>query len=66
MKTIYKPALSSDTSKETMPEGQGGMSTSHLELPSLAKARESKDAAPSPGKDLHKRPIALQLVNHLP
>ncbi|XP_035482345.1 rho GTPase-activating protein 31 isoform X1 [Scophthalmus maximus] len=50
-----------DTSKETMPEGQGGMSTSHLELPSLAKARESKDAAPSPGKDLHKRPIALQL-----
>lgn len=42
------------------------MNTSELEPPSLANAREGKDAAPSPGKQLHKQPIASQLVNDLP
>ncbi|XP_040006994.1 rho GTPase-activating protein 31 [Xiphias gladius] len=50
-----------DTSKEAAPEGQGGMNTSELELPSLANASEGKDAAPSPGKELHNQPIAIQL-----
>lgn len=45
-----------------MPEGQGGMNISALELPSLANAIEGKDAAPSPGKEVHKQPIAM--VNH--
>lgn len=60
-----KYTFSSDTSKEAAPEGQGGMNTSELELPSLANASEGKDAAPSPGKELHNQPIAIQLVNHL-
>ncbi|XP_040907624.1 rho GTPase-activating protein 31 [Toxotes jaculatrix] len=50
-----------DTSKEVVPEGQGGMSASELEQPCLANAREGKDAAPSPGKELHKHPLAIQL-----
>ncbi|GAA6232249.1 rho GTPase-activating protein 31 [Lates japonicus] len=53
--------LPEDTSKEAVQEGQGGMSTSELEPPSLANAREGKDAAPSPGKELHKQPLAIQL-----
>lgn len=48
----------SDKSKEVVQEGQGGMNISELE------PREGKDAAPSPGKELHNRPRALQLVNH--
>ncbi|XP_071316954.1 rho GTPase-activating protein 31 [Trachinotus anak] len=50
-----------DTTKEAVPEGQGGVNTSELELPSLANAREGKDAAPSPGKELHKQPTPIQL-----
>ncbi|KAG7217334.1 hypothetical protein INR49_027878, partial [Caranx melampygus] len=50
-----------DTSKELLPESRAGVNTSELEPPSLANAREGKDAAPSPGKELHKQPIALQL-----
>lgn len=43
-------------------EGQGGMNISELELPSLANAIDDKDAAPSPGKEEPKQPIAM--VNH--
>ncbi|XP_044077526.1 rho GTPase-activating protein 31 [Siniperca chuatsi] len=50
-----------DTSKEVVQEGQGEMNISELESPSLANAREGKDAAPSPGKELHNQPIAMQL-----
>ncbi|XP_051256993.1 rho GTPase-activating protein 31 [Dicentrarchus labrax] len=50
-----------DTSKEVVQEGQGGMNISELEPPSLANAREGKDAAPSPGKELPNQPTAMQL-----
>lgn len=47
-----------------VPEGQGEMNISELELSSLTNAAEGKDAAPSPGKEVNKQPIAIQLVNH--
>ncbi|XP_035522222.1 rho GTPase-activating protein 31 [Morone saxatilis] len=50
-----------DTSKEVVQEGQGGVNISELEPPVLANAREGKDAAPSPGKELHNQSTALQL-----
>ncbi|XP_026183805.1 rho GTPase-activating protein 31 [Mastacembelus armatus] len=50
---------SEDTSKEVMPQGQGGVNISEVELPFLTSA--SKDAAPSPGKELHNMPMAMQL-----
>lgn len=46
-----------------VPEGQGGINISELEPLSLANAIGDKDAAPSPGKEVHKQPIAIQLVN---
>ncbi len=55
----------SDTSKDAVQEGERGMNISELEPPSRANAREGKDAAPSPGKELHNQPIAMQLVNHV-
>ncbi|XP_056253699.1 rho GTPase-activating protein 31 [Seriola aureovittata] len=55
-----------DTSKEAVPEGQGGMNTSELEQPSLATAREGEDAVPPPGKEMHKQPIAIQLRKECP
>ncbi|XP_070774006.1 rho GTPase-activating protein 31 [Enoplosus armatus] len=50
-----------DTSKEVVQEGEGGMNISELEPPSLANAREGKDTAPSPGKELYNQPITMQL-----
>nr|XP_020454449.1 rho GTPase-activating protein 31 isoform X2 [Monopterus albus] len=52
---------SEDTSKEMVPEGQGRMMSSELEPLLLVNAREFKDAAPSPGKELHNPPIPKQL-----
>eukprot|EP00064_Thunnus_orientalis_P008312 superscaffoldBa00000979_g8335 len=49
-----------DTSKEVVQEGQEGINNSELEQPSIANAREGKDAAPSPGKELHNQPTAKQ------
>lgn len=57
--------LYSDASKETVQEGEGGMNTSELEPASPANAREGKDAAPSPGKEVHNQQITMQLVNHV-
>lgn len=62
---MKKTFFYSDTSKEVVQEGEGGMNISELEPPSLANAREGKDAAPSPGKELHNQPTVMQLVNHL-
>ncbi|XP_022046252.2 rho GTPase-activating protein 31 [Acanthochromis polyacanthus] len=50
-----------DTKKEVMQQGQAGRNISKLELPSPANARESKDAAPSSGKEPHKQPTDTQL-----
>ncbi|XP_078121997.1 rho GTPase-activating protein 31 [Sander vitreus] len=52
---------SKDASKEMVQEGQGGMNTSELEPASPANAREGKDAAPSPGKEVHNQQITMQL-----
>ncbi|XP_067464069.1 rho GTPase-activating protein 31 [Thunnus thynnus] len=49
-----------DTSKEVVQGGQEGINNSELEQPSIANAREGKDAAPSPGKELHNQPTAKQ------
>lgn len=57
--------FNSDTSREVLQEGRGGMNISELEPPSLTNAREGQDAAPSPGKELHSQAIAMQLVNHV-
>lgn len=48
-----------DKSKEAVQEGE--KDNSEVEPPSLATAREGKDAAPSPGKELHKQATAMQL-----
>ncbi|XP_059206937.1 rho GTPase-activating protein 31 [Centropristis striata] len=50
-----------DARKEMVQEGQGVLNTSELEPASLANAREGKDAAPSPGKDVHDKQITMQL-----
>ncbi|XP_071384970.1 rho GTPase-activating protein 31 isoform X1 [Centroberyx affinis] len=50
-----------DSNGEAVQEGQGGTDISELEQPSFANAREDKDTAPSPGKQLHHQPIAMQL-----
>ncbi|XP_076607501.1 rho GTPase-activating protein 31 [Chaetodon auriga] len=50
-----------DASKEVVQESRGGTNISELEAPSLANAREGKDAAPSPGKILHNQSTAKQL-----
>ncbi|KAL7389880.1 hypothetical protein ABVT39_011459 [Epinephelus coioides] len=50
-----------DASKEVVQEGQGGMNTSELEPAFLASAREGKDAAPSPGKEVHNQQITMRL-----
>lgn len=49
-----------DTSKEVVQEGQEGINKSELEQPTIAIAREGKDAAPSPGKELHNQRTAMQ------
>lgn len=54
--------FNSDASKEVVQESRGGKNISELEPPTLANAREGKDVAPSPGKELHNQPIATQLV----
>lgn len=55
----------SDTSKEVVQEGQGRANISELEPLILANVREGKDAAPSPGKELHNQPIAKKLEIHV-
>ncbi len=54
--------FNSDTSKEVVQEGAEGRNVSELEQPFLANARESKGAAPSPGRKLHNQPMPIQLV----
>ncbi|XP_054481766.1 rho GTPase-activating protein 31 [Anoplopoma fimbria] len=53
--------LPKDAGKEMLQEGQGGVNTSELETASHANAKEGKDAAPSPGKELHNQQITMQL-----
>uniref|UniRef100_A0A8C2ZPY1 Rho GTPase activating protein 31 n=2 Tax=Cyclopterus lumpus TaxID=8103 RepID=A0A8C2ZPY1_CYCLU len=50
-----------DASKEMLQGGQGGVNTSELEPASHANAREGKDAAPSPGKELQDQQMTMQL-----
>ncbi|XP_075957803.1 rho GTPase-activating protein 31 [Anarhichas minor] len=52
--------LPEEASKEILQEGQGGVNTLQLEPASNDNAREGKDAAPSPGKELHNRQITMQ------
>ncbi|KAF7670378.1 hypothetical protein LDENG_00299620 [Lucifuga dentata] len=42
-------------------EARGGMKTSELEQPSFTNATEGKDAAPSPGTQVHNQPVAMKL-----
>ncbi|KAM4620842.1 rho GTPase-activating protein 31 [Polymixia lowei] len=50
-----------DSSGEVPQKTQGGMNFSELEISSIRNAREDKDTLPSPGKQLHTQPIAMQL-----
>ncbi|XP_070700003.1 rho GTPase-activating protein 31 [Pempheris klunzingeri] len=50
-----------DTGKDVVQEGEGAMTISELEPHSFANAREGKETAPPPGKEVHNQPTALQL-----
>ncbi|XP_029304638.1 rho GTPase-activating protein 31 [Cottoperca gobio] len=50
-----------DASREVVKQGQGGMNASELEPASLANAREGKDAAPSPGKEVNNQQTTMKL-----
>ncbi|XP_041656680.1 rho GTPase-activating protein 31 isoform X2 [Cheilinus undulatus] len=54
--------LPQDTSKEVVQEGQGRMNISELEPHTLKKGSQEKDAAaPSPGEEQQKQPVAVKL-----
>lgn len=60
---MKKFCLHSDTVKEVAEECREKVNISELET--LVLAREGKDAAPSPGEELHNQPAAQQLELHV-
>lgn len=60
---MTKYCFHSDTVKEVVQECRERVNISELET--LVLAREGKDAAPSPGEELHNQPAAQQLEIHV-